>query len=162
MDNVILISEFLIVALVAGLAGTAGMTGFMNALTKKRITNADMIRAIGSALTRNLESSLLVGALLHFISGTFFAIIYTLCFGLMGLTSLTTYMFVGLCMGFVHGFVLSFILIIVIAEHHPLPQFREPGFGTAVAHLVGHVLYGLIVGAVVGLSQIVLPPFFPR
>jgi hypothetical protein len=49
---------------------------------------------------------------------------------------------------------MSFILVIAVAEHHPLPEFREAGFTVAVAHVVGHVVYGALVGLVLGMSGI--------
>jgi hypothetical protein len=52
--------------------------------------------------------------------------------------------------GFLHGFVVFFLLINMVAEHHPLPEFREVGVGVAAAHLVGHIIYGLVVGMILG------------
>ena len=57
-------------------------------------------------------------------------------------------------MGFVHGFVISFVLIAVVAGRHPVEQFRSAGFEVAAAHIVGHVAYGLGVGLVAGLASL--------
>ena len=45
----------------------------------------------------------------------------------------------------------GFVLVAAVAESHPLPEFREAGFSVAVAHWFGHIIYGLMVGAVIGL-----------
>jgi hypothetical protein len=49
----------------------------------------------------------------------------------------------------------------MVAEHHPLPEFREVGVAVAAAHLVGHIIYGLVVGMILGgmnLISILAPP----
>jgi len=42
--------------------------------------------------------------------------------------------------------VVSFALVVLVAEHHPLERFQKAGMGVAVAHLLGHLVYGLIIG----------------
>jgi hypothetical protein len=56
--------------------------------------------------------------------------------------------------GIFHGVVFSFLLVILVAEHHPLEQFREAGSEVAIAHLAGHIIYGLILGTLVGILGI--------
>ena len=57
----------------------------------------------------------------------------------------------GTLIVFIRGAVAGFILVAVVAENHPLKEFKEAGFSVAVAHWLGHLIYGLIVGAVIGL-----------
>jgi hypothetical protein len=56
--------------------------------------------------------------------------------------------------GLFHGVAFAFVLVISVAEHHPLEQFRDAGFEVAIAHLAGHIIYGLIVGTMVGILGI--------
>jgi len=46
----------------------------------------------------------------------------------------------------------GFLLVVIVAEHHPIEQFHGAGFEVAIAHFVGHVIYGILVGLVVGLT----------
>ena len=144
--------HFLLSTIFAGIIGTGGMTLFMHSITQTGIANADMVRAIGSIFTRSLDSALLVGTLLHFTAGVIFAMIYTILFGFFGAQGTLPHVGIGILIGFMHGFVLSFFLVISVAEHHPLKEFREAGFSVAVAHLIGHIIYGALVGLVIGLS----------
>ena len=48
----------------------------------------------------------------------------------------------------------SLALVISVAEHHPLERFRKAGITVAVSHLAGHMVYGLIVGAIWGVTGI--------
>lgn len=145
------VEKFIWVALIAGLIGTMGMTGLLEAITKSGMANADMVRAIGSLFTKSLESSFKVGIIVDIIAGIIFAAFYTFAivsFEVQGLLSS-----IGACMliGFIHGAVVSFMLIAAVAEHHPLKQFQQTGFSVAVAHWVGHLFYGFLVGLVIGL-----------
>ena len=56
-------------------------------------------------------------------------------------------------MGIFHGIVVSMVLVMAVSDSHPLEQFREAGFGVAISHFIGHVVYGLTVGIVFGLSM---------
>jgi len=146
-----IVVDFLYSTILAGIAGTSGMTLFMYLITRSGLSNADMVRAIGSKLTQSLQSAFAVGIILHFVSGIIFAMLYTLAFNFLGLHGVMPLLGAGLGFGFLHGFVLSFILVTTVAEHHPLPEFRDAGLGVAVAHLVGHVVYGALVGMIIGL-----------
>ena len=54
--------------------------------------------------------------------------------------------------GVFHGVAFGFLLVVTVAEHHPLEQYRNAGFEVAIAHFAGHVIYGILVGLVVGLT----------
>ena len=152
MSELNLIIHFLLSTFVAGLIGTGGMTLFMYLLTKVGFTNADMVRAIGSLITKSLDHALMIGSVCHIASGVFFAVVYTLGFNFFGIQGTGLLMLAGTAYGFAHGFVLSFILVSSVAQHHPIAEFREAGISVAIAHLLGHVIYGALVGMVIGLS----------
>lgn len=152
--NVSQIVEFLLFSVIAGVVGTGGMTFTMYLINKMGITNARMVIAIGSIITKTRENAIRVGLVMHFTAGTIFAILYTIFFSVYGINNLWQFIAVGFGFGFIHGFVMSFILVIAVAEHHPLEEFRDAGFAVAVAHVVGHMVYGTLVGLVIGLSGI--------
>lgn len=154
MMDVSSILEFLLFSIVAGVIGTGGMTFTMYMINKMGITNAKMVIAIGSIITKTRENAIRVGLVMHFTAGIAFAILYTIFFSVYGITGILQFVGVGFGFGFIHGFVMSFILIIAVAEHHPLEEFRKAGFDVAVAHVIGHLIYGTLVGLVIGLSGI--------
>jgi hypothetical protein len=154
LEGAILLAFFLILALIAGIIGTGGMTLFMHLVTRSGIANADMVRAIGSFFTRSLESAFSVGLILHFLVGIIFAIFYFLFFSFAGVSGFPNSGIAGLIFGFIHGFKMSFLLVITVSERHPMGEFRTAGISVAIAHIIGHLIYGLLVGIVFGLARI--------
>ncbi len=146
------ISNIISTAVIAGIFGTSGMTIFLQIISKSGIANADMVRAIGSLFTKKLDSAFSFGIILHLISGIIFAFLYT--FAILGLNvhGIASSIGSGTIIGFIHGGVVSFVLVTAVAEHHPLPEFQKAGFSVAVAHLVGHMIFGFIVGLIIALT----------
>jgi hypothetical protein len=143
-----------IITIIAGLIGTGGMTLVMWLIQKSGMANADMVRAIGSLFSRNLDESLSPGLIIHFIIGSLVAFIYVILISLFHPTSAAATIGTGAMIGLFHGVAFSFLLVVAVAEHHPLEHFRNAGLEVAVAHLVGHVIYGLLVGAVIGIAGV--------
>ncbi|MFA9408682.1 MAG: hypothetical protein ACERKJ_07575 [Candidatus Dadabacteria bacterium] len=141
-----------IFTIVAGLVGTLGMSLAMWLITKSGIANAEMIRAIGSLFTKSYDKSFEPGLIVHLISGILFAFLYVILISIFAPTSLVAAIGAGAMIGVFHGVAFGFLLVVTVAEHHPLEQFRNAGFEVAIAHFVGHVIYGILVGLVVGLS----------
>ncbi len=146
--------ESILVIILSGILGTGGMSLVMWLITRSGLANADMIRAVGSIYTRSYENALLPGIIMHFTAGIIFAFLYVLFLSLFSLGSVGAYIGMGAMTGVFHGLVVSFLLVVSVAEHHPLEQFQKAGAEVAVAHLVGHIIYGLIVGAVIGIAGI--------
>jgi len=144
----------------AGLIATLAMTASLYAVHWRGLAEADMIRALGSLLSRNEAGSLPLGVAIHGISGIVFAFVYVVVWSTLPVTAFQHYLLLGVLTGFAHGLVVSFALVILVAEHHPLPRFQNVGMGVAVAHLVAHVIYGLLVGIVAG-SYLVRLPWLP-
>lgn len=138
----------------AGVVGTAVMTFVMSFVHERGWATADMIRALGSAATGSYERSFKPGLLIHFASGIVFAFPYVLILGGIALPSVWGTIGVGALIGFVHGFVMSFVLVAAVAEKHPLEQFRRAGFEVAAAHVLGHVSYGIGVATIAALLSI--------
>ena len=139
--------RFLFIAL-SGIAGTLLMSAVMTLIHRSNWANADMIRALGSYVTRRYENALAPGLVIHLASGILFAFPYTVALGLINATSSAGLILGGGLLGLVHGFAMSFILLAAVSEKHPVEQFRGAGLEVGVAHIVGHVFYGLGVGVV--------------
>ena len=140
----------LLLTIVAGILATAVMSSFLFLIHWGGFANADMIRALGSLLTRSEDNALIPGLVIHFTSGVVFAFVYLVFWSLWGFEALGTYLLLGAITGAAHGLVVSFLLVSLIAGHHPLPRFQEAGISVAFAHLLGHVVYGVVVGLIAG------------
>jgi hypothetical protein len=143
-----------ILTIVAGIVGTSGMSLAMWAITKSGMANAAMVRAIGSMFTKSYDESLKPGLIIHYISGILFAFLYVILISIFAPTSVAGVISIGAMIGLFHGVAFAFLLVIMVAEHHPLEQYRSAGFEVAIAHLAGHVIYGILVGLVVGLTGV--------
>ena len=144
----------IILTALAGVIGTVGMSLALWGITQTGIANAAMIRAIGSMFTHSYEDSFSPGLIIHFIAGVIIAFIYVALISLLSPQSLAGTIAYGVMIGLAHGVAFGFLLVVSVAEHHPLEQFRSAGLEVAIAHLVGHVIYGVLVGAIVGLTRI--------
>lgn len=147
------ISDFIIMSLISGLIATTGMTLLLNAITKSGIANADMVRAVGSLFTKSPDNAFRTGMIIHFSVGIIFGFLYTFAIQAFEVQGFLSNVGSGLLIGFIHGAVVSFLLVAAVAEHHPLPEFQKAGFSVAVAHWAAHLFYGLLVGIVSGLMK---------
>lgn len=145
------ISHIIWIAIWSGIIGTAGMEILLQSITKSGMANADMARAVGSLFSKKLENSYRIGIMIQTISGIIFAFFYAVIIVYFNVHGFLSSAGAGTLIGFIHGAVVGFVLVAAVAENHPLPEFREAGFSVAVAHWIGHLMYGLLVGAVIGL-----------
>ena len=141
-----------IATIIAGVVGTTAMSLLLWALTGSGLARAPMITAIGSMMTGTTNNAFVPGLIIHYIVGILIAFVYALLISMFSPMTLAAYIAEGGMIGVFHGVAFGFILVISVAEHHPLEEFREAGLQVAVAHFAGHVIYGLFVGAVLGLT----------
>lgn len=141
-----------IATIIAGIVGTTGMSLLLWALTSSGLARAPMITAIGSMATGSQSNALIPGLIIHYIVGILIAFVYALLISLFSPMTLAAYIAEGGMIGVFHGVAFGFILVVSVAEHHPLKEFRDAGLEVAVAHFAGHVFYGLLVGAILGIS----------
>lgn len=142
--------SFLLTALMAGLLGGAAMEGVLWLIGRVGWAKADMLVALGSLLTKSRDNAWSVGVVLHAVSATGFAMVYTLLMLQLGFSHLPMSLMLGLGLGIVHGLVVSLTLVWLVAQRHPLEEFNEATFAIGLSHFVGHVVYGGVVGLVVG------------
>lgn len=135
----------LLVAL-SGFLGTTAMIGIMALIHKLKWSNADMVRAIGSLYTRSHELSLVPGLLAHYSAGLLFAFGYAVICAFAPVRTPGSVVIISMMTGLVHGLTVGLLIEVVVAEHHPVEEFRTAGFPVVIAHLVGHIIYGTTIG----------------
>jgi hypothetical protein len=145
--------HFFATAVVAGVLGAIALETAMWLICRAGWAQGNMIVAVGAILTRSRETAWRAGVILHAISAVGFAAIYAFAMMRMGLTQLPTAFLVGIGFGIFHGLVVSLMLVWIVAERHPLAEFREAGLAVGLSHFAGHVAYGAVVGLVIGLMS---------
>ncbi len=138
----------------AGAVGTCAMTFLMTIIHRSRWANADMIRALGSLASKQYKRALIPGVIIHFAAGILFAFPYAILLTLVAEPQMLPLAGMGLVLGLFHGIVVAFGLVALVSENHPVEMFRKAGPEVAIAHIVGHMGYGCVVGAMIGLMGI--------
>lgn len=148
------IARFLLTALVAGALAGVAIEAVLWVVGTAGWAKANMVVALGSLFTRSRDTAFRVGIVLHSVAAIVFAVLYTLLMMKLGYTEMPASMMLGAGVGFVHGLIVSLGLVWVVAEQHPLAEFNEAGLAIGLSHILGHVVYGAIVGFVVGVSPL--------
>ncbi len=141
-------------AAVAGLLGTAVMTGMMLVGKQLRLPAVDAHGILGYIRHSDRASSL--GYLIHFILGVIFAIGYAVVFERVPVNLIL----LGAALGVVHWLLLGWMFAFAPLAHagmqagrvqrvgpYMLHSLGIPGF---VAGLIGHIVFGMIIGLVYG------------
>lgn len=139
--------------LLAGLVGTSCMYAFMWSINRSGLARANMPRALGSFITGDYASALLPGVVIHYIGGMIFALGYGVLLGFFDYSGFPGALGLGAVIGMMHGIVVSFVLVSMVSNSHPLEEFRSAGLDVAAVHWAGHLVYGAAVGGIVGLSD---------
>ena len=154
MSLALFLVKYLVTSLVAGgLAGLA-MELAMWRIARAGLAKGDMILALGSLLTKSRENAYRVGLVIHATAAVGFALVYTLLMVTLGYTHLPLSLMLGLGVGVLHGLLVSLMLVWVVADRHPLEEFKEADLLVGLTHFAGHVVYGGVIGLVVGLSPL--------
>jgi len=148
------IATFLVYAALAGLCGALAMTAVMKLVARTGWARGDMIVAVGSLFTKTRATAFSVGLVLHVLSAIVFGQIYTVLLIGLSLAAWPEGLFAGAGFGVFHGLVVSLALCWVVADQHPLEEFRRTGVSVALTHFIGHVAYGVVVGLVIALAPV--------
>jgi hypothetical protein len=148
------IVSYLPTALVAGLLGMAAMELVMWLICRQGWAKGNMVVALGSLITRRRENAFFVGGVTHVIAAVAFALLYTVVMARFGLVHFPGVLMAGVGFGILHGMIVTLTLVWIIADQHPLEEFQDAGFAVGVSHIAGHVVFGAVVGLVVGLSSL--------
>lgn len=138
---------------IAGIIATAAMTAFVASFKQLRIAPVNGLRAIGAGMMGSRDYGLSAGLALHFTFGIIFAFVYRGAIAFVGSEAGSFAYFLGPAIGFFHGIVSMMLLVILVAEHHPLHRYRESGLGVPGIYLAAHVLYGTVLGLVLALLR---------
>ena len=147
--------KYLSTSLVAGVLGGLAMQLAMWLISRAGLARGDMILALGSLITKSRDSAYRVGFIVHAIAAVGFGLVYTLLLVTLGYTQLPLSLAIGLGVGVGHGLLVSLMLVWVVADQHPLAEFKEADLLVGLSHFVGHVAYGGVAGLVVGLMPLV-------
>jgi hypothetical protein len=154
MNLTLFLVKYLCTALVAGLVGGGAMELVMWLIARASRVRGNMILALGSLLTKSRDNAYRVGLVVHATAAVGFALVYALLMVTLGYTHLPLSLMLGLGVGVLHGLLVSLMLVWVVADNHPLEEFKEADFVVGLSHLAGHAAYGAVVGLIVGLSPL--------
>ena len=144
---------FLLISILSGGLAALVMSASMRGISRLGGGDeVDMVLALGSFFTGQKENSARFGFLIHLGSGLLFGLIYGLIFSSIGILVLPQIFFIGVGLGFLHGLAMAYALMISMAEKHPLAEFRSVSLIIGVIHLVGHIIFGAVVGLLAGLG----------
>ncbi len=144
--------RFVLTSLAAGVLGAAAMEATMALIARFGWARGNMIVALGSLVTRERFGAARVGAVVHTISALVFSALYLGLMLRVGASGLSATLMLGSGIGFLHGMVVSLLLMWIVAEHHPLAEFRDADLAIGLSHLAGHVAFGAMVGIVAGVA----------
>jgi hypothetical protein len=154
MNLTMFIVKYLCTSLVAGILGGFAMEGAMWLIARAGLVKGDMILALGSMITKTRANAYRVGLIIHSTAAIGFGLVYSLLLVTLGYTHLPMSLALGLGVGALHGILVSLMLVWVVADQHPLEEFKEADLLVGLSHFAGHVAYGAMVGLVVGLSPL--------
>ncbi len=140
----------ILVTILAGLAASTVRAALLELISKLRITHVDMIKAIGTLYHGEYYHSLLRGYVTHYVFGLVSAFIYLFLLSVFQPATIAASAAYGALIGFFHGCVVSYTLTVIVDEDHPLKEFRTYGFEVAIYYWAAQVLYGLVLGAIIG------------
>jgi len=145
--------RLIIMPIVAGFIATGGITFVLWLINKSGWTNADMVRAVGSFFTKSYHNSLQVGLFVHFITGIVIAGVYLHILSILSPPDMLSLIVIGGVIGFGHGFVVSYG-IVKFAHLHPIEEFQKADYQVAIAHIIGHTVYGMLMGLIFGILRL--------
>ena len=131
---------------VSGLVGAFVMTSFMLKISSAYGKQVDMVQALGSFFKGKPKGAQKLGKKIHALSGLFFGTLYFVAMHLMGALIFPYAIFLGIGFGFFHGLVMSYVLMFYASEKHPIETYRNATIEEGVLHLVGHIIFGIVVG----------------
>lgn len=146
----------IVLGAICGLIGSFAMNQFMRTVSNTYSQRVDMTVALGSFFTGTLDNAAALGTLIHSLSGVVFGVIYFLIMHAMSALVLPYALFLGLGFGFFHGLIMSYCLMFIASERHPIEKYRKATLEQGLLHLVGHIIFGGVAGFIGGLIALVL------
>ena len=141
----------IVLGVICGLIGSIAMNLFMRTVSNAYSQRVDMTIALGSFFTGTTENAATLGTAIHSLSGIVFGVIYFLIMHAMNALVFPYAIFLGLGFGFFHGLVMSYCLMFIASERHPIEAYRKATLEQGLLHLVGHMIFGGVAGFIGGL-----------
>jgi hypothetical protein len=141
----------IILGSVCGLAGAFAMNIFMHIISSAYGKRVDMLVALGSYFTGKTNNAASLGSLLHSLAGVIFGALYFILLNKMGALIFPYAVFLGMGFGFFHGLIMSYCLMFIASERHPIEIYRKATLEEGLLHLLGHIIFGGVTGLIGGL-----------
>ncbi len=146
----------IVLGIICGLIGSVAMNLFMRTVSNAYSQRVDMTIALGSFFTGTTENAATLGTAIHSLSGIVFGVIYFLIMHAMNALVFPYAIFLGLGFGFFHGLVMSYCLMFIASERHPIEAYRKATLEEGLLHLVGHIIFGGVAGLIGSLVALML------
>ena len=140
------IPTVIILGSVCGLVGAFAMNLFMRSVSSAYSKRVDMLVALGSYFTGTVDNAATLGSVIHALAGIVFGALYFLIMNAMNALIFPYAIFLGMGFGFFHGLVMSYCLMFIASERHPIEAYRKATLEEGLLHLVGHVIFGGVAG----------------
>lgn len=131
-------------AIIAGSTGRMAMLLIIYGGPFIGLPRMDIVGMLGTATAHNKQDAATMGGAVHFTLGVGFAAFYAFLWSL-GIGSPTWEW--GLIFGSIHG-LLVILLVAVLTWRHPQLSPNISGVPVALAILLNHIVYGLVVAIV--------------
>lgn len=130
----------------SGLLAAAVMALFLVEVEKLGWAKSDMFWTIGSIFSKSRTTARTIGLTVHALAGVIFAVIYVMIWSVFTPLTYNDFVKIGILTGAIHGLAVAFSQIVILAG-------SKKGFNVALTHVSAHVLFGLVLGAIVGLLE---------
>lgn len=138
--------ELFIPVLWSGLLAAAVMALFLVEVDKLGWAKSDMFWTIGSLFSKSKRKARVIGLTVHALAGILFSVIYVAIWSVYQPTHFDTFIKAGLITGAIHGLAVAYSLIVLVAD-------RNKGWNVALAQVSAHVVYGVVLGAIMGVLE---------
>jgi len=129
--------------MLCGLFATGIMIAFMESIHHLHWARADMVEAIGTAITGNYSHSFRVGLFFDLFLGSVFALVY---YGFLRVAPISTEasnIILLAVLGIAQGLAVGMLLVIMTDASKTFQNFRTGHTGIILGYLSGHFIYGL-------------------
>ena len=145
----------LLVGALSGLIGAFAMTAFMLQVSAFFSERVDMVQALGSYFTGKVKGSGRIGKMIHAASGLLFGMIYCAIMYTIKALAFPHAIFLGIGFGFFHGLFMSYVLMFYASGKHPIKEYQDATLEEGLLHLVGHIIFGAVVGLLAALFSLI-------
>ncbi len=138
----------IVLIMFCGLLATSIMIAFMESIHHLHWARADMVEAIGTAITGDYSHSFRVGLFFDLFLGSVFALIY---YGFLRVAPISTDasdIILLAVLGIAQGLAVGMLLVILVDASKTFQNFRTGNTGIILGYLSGHFIYGLALSLI--------------